>query len=82
MKMSNFKIILMIFGGLLLILWVMRICYLIMKKRPISDFFTFNSHKKKKSKKEVCYTSKDRDLIELIHELSEIYRKTDEYMKS
>lgn len=40
------------------------------------------SHGSYKSKNVNHYTEKDRDMIELIHELSEVYRKTDEYMKN
>lgn len=41
-----------------------------------------NSLKKLKPQNSIVYTQKDSDMIELIHELSEVYQKTDEYMRS
>ncbi|MCM1009196.1 MAG: hypothetical protein NC485_15005 [Ruminococcus flavefaciens] len=37
--------------------------------------------KRKIFKKKIKYTSKDKDMVELIHELAELYRKRDEHLK-
>ena len=58
------------------------VAYLKSKNKTVGDVLTRNSIEGKNIKNQISYTEKDRAMLELIHELAEVYRTTDEYIKS
>ena len=68
--------------AILVVLALIGVAYIKTKERTVGEVLTSNSAERKKINNQTSYTDKDRAMIELIHELAEVYRKTDEYMRS
>lgn len=74
-------------GGKIIIIGIVAIAVSVLtniKKiiKVIGNMLSWSLVKDKKSKNEPYYTEKDRDMIELIYHLSEIYKNTEQYMKN
>lgn len=68
--------------AVLVVAALIGVAYLKSKNKTVGDVLTRNSIEGKNIKNQISYTEKDRAMLELIHELAEVYRTTDEYIKS